>query len=125
MYLLPLAAMGFCILMIRMSDSIAHRLIAEDGEAKTGTAIDRDAVATIAFATVGLLLLCGGIQRLAGVCANYLIFYSAQQQGSVSMLHSGLVEAIVKFAVGLWLFLRADGLVGLWRTLRTAPSATS
>ena len=106
-----------CILLIVKSDAIARWLVSEGDNAKVATGLDADTLQTIAFATIGVVLLAAAIPRFVQFGASYLFLKS--ETGISYPSYDQLVGPAVQAAIGAALFLGAEGLVGIWHRLRS------
>ncbi len=106
-----------CILLIVKSDVIARWLVSESDNAEVTTGLDADTLQTIAFVTIGVVLLAAAIPRFVQFCASYLFLKS--ETGISYPNYGQLVGPAVQAAIGAALFLGAEGLVRIWHRLRT------
>jgi len=112
----------FFVLM-RAADPIARRLVPGE-EAEIALAVDAGTVQVVAFTILGAVLVATGFPWLVGSICLYLESRSrlvSTGDGLEYRRHLiGIVPHVIRIIVGLFLFLRADGLHSLWRKLRKA-----
>lgn len=114
---------GFCVLVIRKSGSIAKRLYNQDSECNKLTALGFSDVQTLGYSFIGLIILVQSfpqiISLLITIKAQYIHLsqYTAQERFYLNTLPR-LLCFLTQFILGLILFLYPKGLVNLWKKVQ-------
>lgn len=112
----------FCIFIIICSNRLARWLIREDDTVELPVSISKDDIMTIAFCCIGLVIMAGAIPQLANIVTNYILLKAMPEYADMGRFRidrqARFAGALVKFILGLLLFLRSKGLVGLWHKIR-------
>ncbi len=120
MIVFPAIWIVFCILIIRMSDSIAKRLYREDSDASKLSSLGFREVQVLGYNFIGLSLLVQSLPQILSLVTSiktqqiYIPQYWTKEDFYMHSL-PWLLSILTQFFLGLILFLKPNGLANLWQ----------
>lgn len=120
MIIFPAIWIGFCILIIRKSDSVAKRLYREDSDASQLSSLGFQELQVLGYNFIGLLLLVQSFPQIVSLLTTIKtqqVYYSSSwtKQGFYLNTLPRLLSFLTQFILGLILFLKPKGLANLWK----------
>lgn len=120
MVVFPAIWIGFCILIIRKSDSIAKRLYREDSDASELSSLGFQEVQMLGYNFIGLLLLVQSFPQIVSLVTTIKtqqIYTHEYWTKEAFYMHTlpRLLSFLTQFILGLVLFLKPKGLANLWK----------
>ncbi|MDD5708854.1 MAG: hypothetical protein PHR35_23305 [Kiritimatiellae bacterium] len=120
MIISPAIWIGFCILIIRKSDSIAKRVYREDSDASQLSGLGFQEMQVLGYNFIGLLLLVQSFPQIVSLVTTiknqqmYAQEYWTTDTFCMLTLPQ-LLSFLTQLILGLILFLKPKGLANLWR----------
>ena len=116
--LLLLLFLGFYL--ISASERLSRHIFPQDSATEKTSPFSSEAMQTIAFSVVGLLLLT---KAIPGLCRVILQIFDIYHQNLLlgyvkGKLVQDLVVRVLQLALGLYLFLGSKGLSGFWHKMQ-------
>jgi hypothetical protein len=114
----------FTLTLVLLAEPIARRLVPGD-DAEIALDVDAKTMHVLAFSILGAVLIAKGLPDVVrGIlhCWIYSEKLGRDVGGEPAIVQKliGVVPAVITLLLGLFLFLRADGLHNLWTKLRKA-----
>lgn len=120
MITIPAIWVGFCVVIIRMSDRIAKRVCREDSDASQLCGLGFQEVQMLGYNFIGLLLLVQSFPQIVSLVTTiktqqiYTPEYWTWEAFYMDTLPR-LLSFLTQFIIGVILFLKPKGLANLWR----------
>jgi hypothetical protein len=120
MFVFPAIWIGFCILVIRKSDSIAKRLYRDDSDATQLSSLGFEEVQILGYNFIGLLLLVQSFPQVVSLVTTiktqqvYMQEYWTKESFYMHTLPR-VLTFLTQLVLGLVLFLKPKGLANLWK----------
>jgi hypothetical protein len=112
------------VLLITRSVPWGEKLIPKDASDGNISAVSFEQVQMLAFAVCGILIFAGALPQLFDSIFNLLHSLSSENSRNANSILNNpylityAVGALLKAALGLWLFFGAQGFANYWRSLR-------
>jgi hypothetical protein len=114
---IPILYFAVCVMIITKSDSIARRIVS-DSDANISLNVDAGIIENVAFCSIGLIALTDAIPDLTQVLTTYILSRPFPYDNIVNSAYNQLAGILARLFIGLFLILRADGLVNLLEKIR-------
>ena len=112
------------VLLITRSVQWSEKLIPKDASGGNISAVSFEQVQMLAFAVCGILIFAGALPQLFTGIFNLLHSSLSENSQNVNSVHNSsylivyTIGALLKAALGLWLFFGAQGFANFWRSFR-------